>query len=217
MSFLRILPQLAPLVFTTGCVYRFTNDHVRRPEGIRTIAIEAVYDTTREVVPHELLWASLQEAFATDGHLTLVPQSEADALVRAHLKDASVGASGSVSPNSNLKDPVTDITAPDLGAPPSPRKWRKLTQAGEIKDRGAVAFAVDVEVWSLRTRALLMRQTYALSGGFFAVHSNGSGNPDTSVTTRANDYLRYEESMEARFKQLSGDLAQRVVKDLLVQ
>jgi len=41
------------LLITTilaSCTYRFTNRHVAAPGGIRSIAIESIYDTSKEVL-----------------------------------------------------------------------------------------------------------------------------------------------------------------------
>src|SRR4051794_6895040 len=78
----------------SACAYRFTSEHTAPPAGVRTIAIEAIYDASREVIPRELLWESLQNAFAADGHIKLAPQSRADALLRAHIKEAGINSAG---------------------------------------------------------------------------------------------------------------------------
>jgi hypothetical protein len=180
-----------------------------RPEGIRTIAVEAVFDTSREVLPHEILWESLQAAFASDGHLRLVSQSQADALVRAHLKQASISATGTEQLNGPRQEPV-----PFKGStPPSPSEYPPLTQASRYKDTAVLQSVVEVEVWNLWTRSLLLRQTYSLAENFRAVHQTKNG----EFTTAANDFLRYDEAAMARFQSLSRNIAQAVVRDLLVR
>lgn len=199
---------LWPLVFS-GCAYRFTNERLVRPEGIRTIAVEAVFDTSREVLPHEVLWESLQSAFASDGHLRLVSQSQADALVRAHLKQATISATGTEQLNGPRKEPL-----PFNGnTPPSPSEYPTLTQASRYKDTAVLQTVVEVEVWNLWTRSLLFRQTYSLGENFRAVHQTKNG----EFTTAANDFLRYDEAAMARFQNISRNIAQSVVRDLLVR
>ncbi len=191
----------------SGCVYTFTNTHIRRPAGVQTVAVEAIYDTSREVLPHELLWESLQNAFAADGHLKVVPQASADALVRAHIRQAGVAHVGSDQDNKPLDDPeVFDGTRPS-----GPTDFKLLTQAGRFRDKGVINAVVEVEVWNLRTKSLLMKTTYNLSDNFQSLHY---GNPSVG---RPNDHLRFQEAEEASFKQIAQNISRSVVRDLLVR
>ena len=199
----------AAITLTVGCAYRFSNAHVERPEGIRTIAIEAIYDTGREVLPHELFWEALQAGFAADGKLRLAPQDRADAYLRAHVRDAALVPVGSIVKNPPERDPNIQGRV----QLPQPTEFKPLAQAGELKTFGRVTAEIEVEVWSLRTQSLLMRRTYDLGQQFRAVHGFGKD----AVTPRSNDYLRYEEAFEAKVKLMAEDLANRVVRDLLVR
>lgn len=194
---------------TSGCVYQFTNKHVVRPEGIRTIAVEAIFDSSREVLPHEVLWESLQAAIAEDGKLRLVGQGQADALLRAHLKDASVMPDGSVSLNLPDKDPKFRGKMP----PPAPAKFRRLEQAGQVRASSKIALVLDVEIWNLRTGSLLMKKTYSGQRGFRSIHADQK----RTVTTKENDHLRYEEALEAKMKSLGDDFSRQILRDLLVR
>ena len=197
------------IALTMSCAYRFSNAHVERPEGIRTIAIEAIYDTSREVLPHELFWEALQASFVADGKLRLASQYRADAYLRAHVRDATLTPACSIVKNPPERDPKTEGRV----KLPRPPEFKPLAQAGELKTFGSVTVAVDIEVWSLRTQSLLMRRTYDLGQQFRAVHGFGKD----AVTPRSNDYLRYEEAFEAKVKLMAEDLANRVVRDLLVR
>ena len=53
------------VISIAGCAYRFTNKHIVTPEGIKTIAVEAIYDTGREVIRHELLWGKQSNSNVT--------------------------------------------------------------------------------------------------------------------------------------------------------
>lgn len=192
-----------------GCAYRFSNAHSARPEGIRSIAIEAVYDTSREVIPHELFWEAMQSAFAANGKLRLAPQHNADAYLRMHIKEAITAPDGSIVRN----PPESDPKIKDGAALPKPEEFRPLAQAGEIKTFGQIQAVVEVEVWSLRTESLLLRQSYSLAQRFRAVHGFGRD----AVTTPGNDYLRYEEAFDAKVKLMAQDLARQVVQDLLLR
>jgi hypothetical protein len=212
VALFRALFAAIAVLAAAGCTYRFTNEHIHRPEGIRSIAIEAVWDTSREAIPHELLWEALQSAFAADGHLRLAAQSSADALLRAHVSKAIVDPAGSPILNGPASDPPGFGNGPPEPANPTYAldKLRILRQAGNIYTSAHVGATVEIEVWSLRTRTLLMKHTYPISGAFTVVR-------DPVVTPPANDYLRYEEATDATFKTLSQNLAQQVVKDLIIQ
>lgn len=203
-----------------GCAYRFTNTHLSPPRGVHSLAVEAVYDTSREVIPHELLWESLQEAFAVDGHLRLAPQSEADALLRAHIKAASVTATGANKTsrgNINLQDDSVITKDPTFTEREVPKfkAFRRLGVAGEYRDQANISWVVVVEIYDLNTQQVLLNETYPLSGDFRAIHS--SEKQSDSVTTIDNDFLRYDESARAQFKRLAANVATRVVSDLLVR
>ena len=200
---------------TTACAYRFTNQHVSPPPGVRTIAVEAIYDTSREVLPHEMLWESLQSAFASDGHLRLTSQSGADALVRAQIKSASVmPAGGNIANDLNVSDQTTKIKDPKAfsltSPPPLPNQFRRLTQAGEYQDKATISTVIDVEVWNLNTRALLFKKTYPTSATFQALHANAS-------TTANNNHLRFDEAGRASFKLIADGVANDVVKGLMLR
>ena len=212
-------PGLASIALTVGllnngCAYRFTNQYVSPPAGVRTIAVEAIYDTSREVLPHEMLWESLQQAFAKDGHLRLTSHSDADALVRAHVKSGSVlPAGGNIANDLNPTDSTTKVKDPTAfsttAPPPVPSQFRRLTQAGEYRDKAAVNTVVEVEVWNLNTRALLFRKVYPTSSVFQAIHAIAA------ITTTANDHLRYDEAGRAAFKHMSDSVAYDVVNGLM--
>lgn len=192
-----------------GCAYRFSNMHTARPEGIRTIAIEAIYDTSREVLPHELFWEAMQAAFAANGKLRLAAQQDADAYLRLHIKQAIAAPEGSIVRNLPENDPRIN----EGGPLPDASEFKSLGQAGEIKTFGRIQALVEVEVWSLRSKSLLLRRSYDISQRFRAVHGFGRD----AVTTRSNDYLRYEEAFDAKVKLMAQDLARQVVQDLLLQ
>jgi hypothetical protein len=87
-----------------------------------------------------------------------------------------------------------------------------MTQASRYKDTAQLRAVVDVEVWNLRTRSVIMRQTYDLAENFRAVHQTKNGD----FTTPENDFLRYDEAAAAKFKSISRTIALAVVRDLLL-
>lgn len=191
-----------------SCTYQFTNDAIVRPDGVRTIAVEAVYDTSREVVPHELLWEALQLGVAADGHLRLVGQKDADILMRAHLKSAQISAGGTELYTGSKKDPdpYTQET------PPTPDQFSNLTLSGRYRDSGAVSYVVEVEVYHLKTHKLLFKQNYGGSEGFGAVHQTAN----RQFTVPENDFLRYDEAVTAKFKNIARGIGRSAVRDFLL-
>jgi len=198
---------LGATVFTlTGCAYRFSNLHVRRPQNIKSIAIEAIYDTSREVLPHEIIWGELQQAFARDGHLVVASRKDADAILRAHITNAAVGPSGEVFTTKPTED---DPKVFDQDSPPSFNEFRRLPYAGEARKKMTFVIVMQVEVWHLETKELLLDRVYNLSGSFQAIRP--SGLPD------ATGFLRTEESMQADIALVARQAAESVVQDLLIR
>ena len=198
----------------SGCAYRFTNRHVKLPAGVHSVAVEAVFDTSQEVLPHEMLWQSLQRAFAADGHWQLVSQSQADALVRAHVRAASVTAVGTNLDNDLNSRGVVKVKDPeafDGGPPPVPSDFNQMTQAGKFRDQGTLTTVVEVEAWNLSTRQLIARKVYPVTSGFRALHA-ASG-----VTTKFNDHLRYEEATREAFLHMSDGIAKDFVRTVFLR
>ncbi len=205
-------PALSVFLFAlSSCAYQFSNAHVVKPEGINSIAIEAVFDTSREVLPHEILWENLQKAFAKDGHLKIVSQKHADAILRAHLFRASINPTGGVT--TTLPEQEKDPKVFDRQRPAPPSEFKQLTKAGEFTTNKSMAIAVNVEVWNLNTKKLIFQHTYSLKSSFPSVKSSRKG----SVTTIANDYVRSEESLENSFRKATESIANKVVSDLLLR
>ncbi|MBM4252205.1 MAG: hypothetical protein FJ146_09560 [Deltaproteobacteria bacterium] len=210
----QILVFLLPAFVLAGCAYRFTNRHVKLPAGVHSVAVEAVFDTSQEVLPHEMLWQSLQRAFAADGHWQLVSQSQADALVRAHVRAASVTAVGTNLDNDLNSRGVVKVKDPeafDGGPPPVPSDFNQMTQAGKFRDQGTLTTVVEVEAWNLSTRQLIARKVYPVTSGFRALHA-ASG-----VTTKFNDHLRYEEATREAFLHMSDGIAKDFVRTVFMR
>lgn len=195
---------IVSIFMLSGCAYKFSNKDLKTPEGIRTIAVEGVFDTSREVLHHEHLWSELQKAFASDGHLRVVPVGKADALVRAHIKSASFSPSGDTKKNGAEKDPKTF----DKEEPDGPSEFKVLTQAGKYRDKAVISTVIEIEVWNLWTRTLIMKRSYGLAESMQSIHA--------SITTKGNDFLRLEESSDAKFQQIARNAASQLVRDLFI-
>jgi len=207
---LKIILLLVVPVFWLGCTYRFTNDSIVMPQGVRSIAVEAIFDTGREVVPHEILWESLQFALAADGHLKLVSQRDADALMRARIKSARISADGGEQHSGTKKDPKP--YAADVPVA-TPDQFPNLAISGRYRDSARVSLELEIEVYHLHTRDLLFSQTYAGSEVFRAVHQTAS----RQFTVPENDFLRFEEASQAKFKDITRSIARQAVRDFLLK
>lgn len=204
------LRQLLPLGFflvfsliSASCAYRFSNLTMRPPVGVRTIAIEAVYDTSREVIPHELLWSAVQKEFVRSGRLQVTPQSQADAIVTIWLNKARVSPTGTPSREAFSKDPV--VTDDNKGRP---EDFRNLRRAGSWTTSELVSMGIEVEVHDLKTRKLLFKRTYEQAAGFNSLRPE-------NITSASSAFLHYEEALRAKVKQLSEQMAQLIVADFL--
>lgn len=201
------LLTLAASIGLSGCVYRFTNLHVAAPEGIRTVAVESIYDASREILPHELLWEELQRTIAAEGHLMLANASKADALLRVKIKNARFSPTGTVvKPQSMTNDPATISSSQE--SLPSYREFRTLTEAAELMPSTAVMIEVDVQLWHLGNRRLLFERSYVQTESFLSVR------PSTSPR---NNHLRENEAFRADFARMAKAISERVVTDLLIK
>jgi hypothetical protein len=195
-------------IFTSSCAYRLTNLHTVRPNNIRSIFVEAVYDTSAEPVPHEKLWDELQRAIAANGQLRLAPAKEADAILRAHIIKSTTAKSGERKvglSKSKRKDP--EVFA-GQSQPPTPGGLREISIADDYFIKSSWQSLVLVEVYDLKTRKLLLQRHYPISGEILA----SRGDQYTEI-----HHVRHEESFDASFGNASRGLAERVVSDLLVR
>jgi len=190
------------LVLISGCAYQFSNLKVKPPQGIRSIAIEAVYDTSQKVRPHDILWESLQRKFAANGKLRVTSVHEADAFLQAEIIEARSSQSKPIVTSNARDEPEYDPTSPAL-----PSSYRKLTQAAVLADNQKQSFKVIIKVWHLETKKLLFKKTYALGSGAYRLLDN--------TATKDNQFLRAEEAFQNHFQLMSNRLAGTVVTDLL--
>ncbi len=198
------------IMLTGGCAYRLTNLHAASPNNIKTIHIEAVYDTGAETIPHEQLWDELQRAFAANGQLRIAPASEADAILRAHIVKTQIAKSGerkveTTAAKKLRKDP--DVFA-GLTPPPTPGQLRDISIADDYFLKSAWTSAVRVEVWDLTTRKLLLQREYSLAGEVL----DARGDQRTQI-----HHLRHEESLNYSFRNAARGAAERIVSDLTVR
>lgn len=193
------------ILLFSSCVYQFTNTHVGRMPGLRTVAIESIYDTSSESLPHEVLWEALQRAFAADGHLRVVSRTEADVLVRAHITDGSVTPSAPVETNS--KNP--DDRDPDVfegGNVPRPSAYKRLSIAREQATKETMAVKIVVEAWQMHTGKLIFSKAYGAARTF------DSSRIRAPLTY---NYIRHEEALTNQFDIATNTISDQVVRDFL--
>jgi len=191
-----------------GCAYRLTNLHTASPNNIKTIHVEAVYDTGSEVVPHEQLWDELQRAIAANGQLILSAPASADATLRAQIISAQIGKAGERRvANTNQKKREPDYLS-GKSEPPGPGKLRNITVADDYYLKTNWQSVVRVELWDLRTGALLLQREYPMSGEVPANRGD--------VAAQIH-HLRHEESFQSSFTNASRSVAEKVVSDILVR
>ncbi len=197
----QVFPIAIGLSLLTSCAYHFGSSSIQIPAGIRSLSVEAVYDTSREIFPHEILWSAMQQQIARSGRLVLTSQEEADAILRIWVQQARVNPSGTASREPLAKDPP-----PSKDAPGRPDEYRNLRRAGSWTTDENVSFTVEVELHDLKSQKLLKRQAYSFNNNFKSLRP-------VTITSTASGYLHYEEAMEAKVKELSNQLSQRVVVD----
>ncbi len=184
-----------------SCTYQFSNYAYKPPKGISKIAVEAVYDTSRSVIPHDILWDEIQVALARSGHLVLTSIDNAEGLLRVHIKNYSTRQFGRSSTINEFKDPRPFET----GEPTPPRYLRNLAQSHSIAQQETFTLGIDVELWDLHTQKKVFSKSYSTQKKY-------------KIGLTQNKkliHLRSEESNSINFAAASEDLANRIASDLL--
>jgi hypothetical protein len=195
-------------IFLSNCAYRLTNLHSSTPGNIRTIFVEAVYDTGAEIVPHEQLWDELQRALAANGQIILAPATTADAILRAQIISTKFAKSGERRVSQvNRKTREPDYFKGQT-SPPTPGQLRDLSVADDYYMKTTWQSNVRVELWDLRNRKLLLQREYPLSGEVLA--NRGDVAPQLH-------HLRHEESYNVSFANAARIVAEKVVTDILIR
>ena len=205
----KLLLLIVCIVLNQGCAYRFS--HLQKLKyPFKTIAVEAVYDTSSEVLPHEMMWEEMQKAFARDGRLLLTSPQKADALITMHLKSSQLNAAGTVvdqdrsAGNESIR---IDRKLFNGKEPPIAQNLKKITTAGEVSDRLSLAVQVEVKIWDLSDRKVVLSRDYNLSEIYLS---------EDNVGDQMNEFLNHEEKFSSDFKRISQNLASRVVQDFFI-
>ncbi len=201
VKIIKILHILS-IVLLSSCAYRFTNRHIYVPDGGKTIAIAPIYNSSRIVLPHDILWSALQQAFGSSGHLIVSTPARADYFLQTHIKDAR-SAEYETDAKGTPQNPQMFLGSNNV--PLAPSAYVDLHAADIYSKRESLSFVAIIEIWDLRTRVLLLKKAYPLSSNF---------NMDAVLSTIESRYIRNEENFELFFASLAKGLAQSVVADL---
>ena len=195
------------LIYTTigfGCTYRFTNLTLKPTGGAQKIAVEAIFDTSRDVLPHDILWSEVQAAIIKSGKLILAPTNRADALLRLHLLTSTNEPTGTVEGIPFREDP-SNI---DTNMPPSTQEFSDLSRASRWAVREELNITVKAELISLKDGKIL----------YSGIHK-GAGNYLTARTTAQaqlkSHFLLLEEGRQATFGRISRDISRQIIGSLL--
>jgi hypothetical protein len=192
------------LVFsTTACTYTFTNLQLRAPEGVHSIAIAPIHDTSSRVLPHGPLWESLQREVVQSGKLQLSNSTQADVQLRVQIVSATTADLDERRFPQKPLMPLRDPSPEELAAPFS---FENLKVAERYTVSQSLSLTIAVEVWDLRSRERLMTHSYS------ATRNAPSWNEKIPPELR---FIRAEESFEYQFAALSDELARRVITDFL--
>lgn len=190
----------------TGCAYRFTNLRFSPPVGVKKIAVEAIYDVSREVLPHDILWVELQREIARTGKVVVGSAQNSEAIMRVKLAGAGLTPVDSVPIQSATRYPQLKDKLPTTLEQLEQADILDMAKATKRGSKESLAVQLEVEVWSLTSRKLLFKRSYAGAGEVESVtlDANGSG------------YLKYEEKIARRFQQISKSLSRKIVSDFLL-
>jgi len=204
----RFLVSLGCLLSFSACAYRLTNLHTASPDNIRSIFVEAVYDTGAEIVPHEQLWDELQRALAANGQIAVVTAKDADAVLRAQIVSTQFAKAGERKVTQNNRKTREPDYFEGQTPPPVPGQLRNLSVADDYYMKTRWQSTLRVELWDLRKRKLLLQREYPMSGETLANRGD--------VAAQMH-HLRHEESYNASFGNAARMVAEKVVTDILIR
>lgn len=193
------------LISSIGCSYKLSNNRINVPANNKSIAIEGIYNTGDTVIPHELLWTSLQKHFALSGKFILRSKEDADLYLKARITDSSMEQYGSDFNLKSIKNPNAIFNS-GSDRPASPNKIKNINTAKTYPKNQRIEFLLKIEIWDLHSKKRIFFKEYPLSKTFnLLVH------PATSETS----YLRHEEHLNYTFKYMAESVAKDIVNDLL--
>jgi hypothetical protein len=165
------------------------------------LAIEGIFDTSRQVIPKDLLWREIQEAFANTGKVPLRASKNADMLLRVHISDAAMA------PNPGKFDTgVTDPEQPYAGDNLQPSRLPPLSRSFDDHSmREAVKTNFSVELWDLHSTKMVFQKNYQQSFQY----------PLTESKTSDRATLYSKENLDIEFTSSARLIARSIYLDVL--
>lgn len=199
---LRLPVFILLFILIHSCSYRFSNsDRLQSQRSPRSLAVEGIFDTSRQVIPKDLLWREIQEAFANTGKVPLRPAKSADMLLRVHISDAAMA------PNPGKFDTgVTDPEKPYAGDNLQPSRLPPLSRSFDDHSmREAVKTSFSVELWDLHSTKMVFQKNYQQSFQYRLTESKTSD--------RATLYSK--ENLDTEFTSSARLIARSIYLDVL--
>ena len=201
-----VLVNTCIYLFQSGCAYRFSNASLSLPFSSQKLAIEGVYDTGEDVLPHQLLWFELQKSFAARGKMRLTSIDDADLVLRTMIVK-SHQASGNIERDKPDRDLVKGKEILTKGNPRD--NLINLSRAGSWTKNQGIAVVVNIEIWSMHTGKRVFSRKYDIGSG----HKSMFG---AEVAGIMSNYLLNEEGQYTAVRKLSKLLADKVVADFFM-
>ncbi|MDD9950661.1 MAG: hypothetical protein OXT67_03755 [Zetaproteobacteria bacterium] len=196
---------LGVFILLLACQYRFTNLQIQAPGGMHSIAVEAVYDTSNHVEPHEVLWLALQEGIIRDGNLLLVSKENADLYAQIHLQKSSHTPKKPV----NLsEDTYSEVRKKyPASSPPHIASFPNLRITPKYSVEEAWAYLVTVEIYNLKEQKRIFAKQYKLAEKYTTYDPRG---------TLSSMFLAQEEKFEEDLKGRASLWGRQVIRDFLM-
>lgn len=192
------------LLASAACSYRFSNLRTQNTYGVETIYVKQVFDTSKEVIPAQEVWVSMQKAFSKISPIQLTEIKKADAILTIHLYETSLNPTGTIVNNDiSFSEDDPNIDSQNI---PSFKEFKFLKRAGEYSDKTTINSKALVTIYKTSDKQKIFEQRYDLNEVFLSTEARGDIN---------SEYLNFEEKVQADFKNLSDTLAERVVQDFV--
>ena len=177
---------------------------MKAPPGAKSIGIEAIHDTGKMVLPHEILWQELQRQFAINGRLIVVPVHKADLYLRAHIISASIDPLLTEERKTMEPDSFFDFSS-NPAKPLAMKSYPNYNIASSYPITEALNVEMGVELWDLHRNKKVFWKNYSVETTWTVY--------DASLPPEYT-FLQTEETFEAAFLQLSQQVSRKIIKDM---
>lgn len=194
--FFRLWVNVALMILTSSCTYRFSNQYLSPPAGLKTIKIEKTYDTSGNAANHQILTKAFEQVIASDGKLDIDHSGKAHIYLRTNLS--------SLSRQQHKVGLKSTKEEPKLDKKPKIADFSNYKTPNRFANKEKSAIVVEVEFWNTRSRKLLFKKKYSASSDYLILDPN---------TSRENRFLRYEEVFTNKFSAMSMKIAKTALND----